>query len=94
MAPAASGYAYGSLRRSAPEAVEAQEEEEDGWADEARVRRERRRDGRWRDEQRIFLGFAAPRSRLLFTSAQGGWEAPAAARLLAPTAAWSVSAGA
>ena len=63
MAPAASGYAYGSLRRSAPEAVEAQEEEEDGWADEARVRRERRRDGRWRDEQRIFLGFAAPRSR-------------------------------
>ena len=36
MAPAASGCAYGSLRRSAPEAEEAHEEEEDGWADEAR----------------------------------------------------------
>ena len=36
MAPAASGCAYGSLRRSAPEAEQAHEEEEDGWADEAR----------------------------------------------------------
>ena len=36
MAPAASGYAYGSHRRAADAAAEAQEEEEDGWADEAR----------------------------------------------------------
>ena len=35
MTPAASGYAYGSRRRSAA-AEEAQELEEDGWADEAR----------------------------------------------------------
>ena len=41
-APAASGYAYGSRRRSGTAAVMAQEEEEDGWADEARgVFRER-----------------------------------------------------
>ena len=36
MAPAASGCAYGSHRRSAVAAEEAHEEEEDGWADEAR----------------------------------------------------------
>ena len=36
VAPASSGYAYGSLRRSAEAVAEAQEEEEDGWADEAR----------------------------------------------------------
>ena len=35
MAPAASGYAYGSRRRSAA-AAQVQEAEEDGWADEAR----------------------------------------------------------
>ena len=35
VAPAASGYAYGSRRRSAEAAAE-QEVEEDGWADEAR----------------------------------------------------------
>ena len=34
-APAASGYAYGSRRRSGA-AIELQDEEEDGWADEAR----------------------------------------------------------
>ena len=36
MAPASSGYAYGSRRRTAAAAEEAHEEEEDGWADEAR----------------------------------------------------------
>ena len=35
MAPASSGYAYGSRRRSAA-AAQVQEAEEDGWADEAR----------------------------------------------------------
>ena len=36
MAPAASGYAYGSRRRSAAEAEAEQEEERRSWADEAR----------------------------------------------------------